>query len=82
MTLFESFGEFEMLLIRNRVLALLVSMFAGAACAAPPVADESATPDEVITKVWSAAKFLQDKGVSGFASLNSKEVQGSREPNV
>jgi len=30
-------------------------------------------PDEAITKVWSAAKFLQDKGVSGFASLNSKD---------
>ena len=62
-----------MLLIRNCVLALLLSMFAGLACAAPPLADEAATPDEVITKVWSAAKFLQDKGSSGFASLNSKD---------
>ncbi|MFZ4535974.1 cache domain-containing protein [Propionivibrio sp.] len=63
-----------MLLIRNSVLSLLLSMFAGLACAAPPVAvEESATPDEAITKVRSAAKFLQDKGGSGFASLNSKD---------
>lgn len=62
-----------MISIRNFALALLVLMYAGLACAAPPVTEESATPEEVITKVWSAAKFLQDKGASGFASFNSKD---------
>lgn len=62
-----------MLPIRSFVFASLVSMLAGLASAAPSAADEAATPDEVITKVWSAAKFLQDKGASGFASLNSKD---------
>lgn len=61
-----------MQLIRHCALTLLASMVAGLACAAP-AAEESATPEEAITKVWSAAKFLQDKGVSGFASLNSKD---------
>jgi len=50
-------------------LALLVSLTAGVANAA----EEAATPQEVVTKVWSATKFLQDKGVSGFAALNSKD---------
>ncbi len=62
-----------MLLIRSCALTLLVSMFAGLACAAPAAVEEAATPDEAITKVWAATKFLQDKGVSGFASLNSKD---------
>ena len=52
-------------------LALLVSLAAGVASAA----EEAATPQEVVTKVWSATKFLQDKGVSGFAALNSKDGQ-------
>lgn len=64
--------EIEMQLIRSCALTFLVSMFAGLARAAP-AAEEAATPDEVITKVWAAARFLQDKGVSGFASLNSKD---------
>jgi cytochrome c len=59
-------------LIRSCAIAFLVSMFPGVACAAPAT-EEAATPEEVITKVWSAAKFLQDKGASGFASLNSKD---------
>lgn len=60
-----------MLLIRNCALAVLGSLLAGLTCAAP--AEEVATPNEAITKVWAAAKFLQDKGVSGFAALNSKD---------
>jgi len=36
-------------------------------------AQETATPEEAITKVWAAARFLQDKGASGIASLNSKD---------
>ena len=59
-----------MLLLRNCALALLLATFGGAATAAD---DDSATPEEAITKVWSAARFLQDKGVSGFAALNSKD---------
>lgn len=59
-----------MLLIRNCALAFLMSTFAGVASAAD---GETATPQEAITKVWSAAKFLQDKGVSGFAALNSRD---------
>jgi len=62
-----------MQLIRNFALTVLVSMLTGLAGAAPVVADEAATAEEAITHVWSAAKFLQDKGVSGFASLNSKD---------
>jgi signal transduction histidine kinase len=49
----------------------MVSVFLSLAYAAP--ADEAATAEEAITKVWSAAKFLQDKGVSGVAALNSKD---------
>ncbi len=61
-----------MLQRRNCILAVLVSLFSGLACA-PPAADEAATPEESITKVWAASKFLQDKGASGFASLNSQD---------
>ena len=35
--------------------------------------DGTATPEEVITKVWGAAKFLQTKGVSGIAALNNAD---------
>lgn len=58
-----------MSLIRRYVPALLVTLMAGNALAA----DDVATPEEAITKVWAASKFLQNKGVSGFASLNSKD---------
>jgi hypothetical protein len=58
--------------IRNSAVALLASMFAGLAGAAPAT-DEAAAPNEAVTKVWAAARFLQDKGVSGFASFNSKD---------
>ncbi|QID19541.1 calcium:proton antiporter [Nitrogeniibacter mangrovi] len=34
---------------------------------------DSATPQEVITKVWGAAKFLQTKGISGIAALNNAD---------
>lgn len=59
---------------RVRKFALLCSLLlsAGTACAAP-AAEETATPDEVVTKVWAAAKFLQTKGVSGIAAFNSKD---------
>lgn len=57
-----------MSLIRRGALALALAVPAAALAA-----DEAATPEEAITKVWSAAKFLQNKGASGFASLNSKD---------
>jgi cytochrome c len=56
-----------MKLLQSCALALVVSMGSGLASAA----DEAATQQEVVTKVWGATKFLQDRGVSGFASLNS-----------
>ncbi len=37
------------------------------------VADEAATPDEVVTKVWGAAKVLQTKGASAIPSLNNAD---------
>ncbi len=60
-----------MLHIKNFALALLVSMCAGVAGAAP--SDEAAKPEEAIAKVASAAKFLHDKGASGVVALNSKD---------
>lgn len=60
-----------MLKIRTFTLLSLVVAFWGVSLAAP--AEEAATPEEAIAKVWAAAKFLQDKGASGFASLNSKD---------
>ncbi|MGE5465899.1 MAG: cache domain-containing protein [Ignavibacteria bacterium] len=49
-------------------------IFAAALCGiSAAFAQESATPEEAITKVWAAAKFLQDKGPAGFATLNSKD---------
>ena len=60
-----------MRLLQNCALTLLASWFAGLACAAPATTDGAATPEEVVTKVWAATKFLQDKGASGFAALNS-----------
>lgn len=58
--------------VRTCLLASSFSLLAGAAWAAP-AAEETATPDEVIAKVWAAAKFLQTKGVSGIAAFNSKD---------
>ncbi|MBN0985854.1 cache domain-containing protein [Amphritea pacifica] len=38
------------------------------------IADEgAATPDEVVTKVWGAAKVLQTKGASAIPSLNNAD---------
>jgi len=58
--------------VRTAALFCALSLVAGAAGAAP-VAEETAMPDEVITKVWAAAKFLQNKGVSGITAFNSKD---------
>lgn len=58
---------------RIRIFALAWIATAGLCAAHAAPAEEAATAEEAITKVWSAAKFLQDKGVSGFAALNSKD---------
>ena len=62
-----------MQLVKNCALAFLVSLSVGIACAAPQVGDDAAKPEEAVTKVTSAAKFLHDKGASGVAALNSKD---------
>ena len=62
-----------MQLIQKYALSLAVSVMAGVAGTTYAAGEEAATPEEAITKVRSAAKFLQDKGASGFASLNSKD---------
>jgi hypothetical protein len=35
--------------------------------------EDAATPEEVVSKVWSASRFLNEKGVSGLAEFNSKD---------
>ena len=42
----------------------------GIANAADP---DAATAEEVVSKVWAASRFLNEKGPSGFAELNSKD---------
>jgi hypothetical protein len=34
---------------------------------------DAATPEEVVSKVWAASRFLNEKGASGFAAFNSKD---------
>lgn len=58
--------------VRNSAFLCALALVTGAAAAAP-AAEETATPDEVVTKVWAAAKFLQHKGVSGISAFNSKD---------
>src|SRR4249919_3991089 len=50
----------------------LASVMAGGgiATAADP---DAATPEEVVSKVWAASRFLNEKGASGFADFNSKD---------
>jgi signal transduction histidine kinase len=60
--------------IRTFTLALTALLLAGWAHTVR--ADETASPEEAMAKVWSAAKLLQEKGVSGLAALNSKDGPG------
>jgi cytochrome c len=57
-------------IIAAMVLAAVAAFGTGIAAAADP---ESATPEEVVSKVWAASRFLNEKGASGFASFNSKD---------
>ena len=51
---------------------ILASVMAGGgiATAADP---DAATSEEVVSKVWAASRFLNEKGASGFAAFNSKD---------
>ena len=51
-------------------LAAVTAFGSGLATAADP---DAATPDEVVSKVWAASRFLNEKGASGFAAFNSKD---------
>jgi hypothetical protein len=37
--------------------------------------EDAATPEEVVSKVWAASRFLSEKGASGIAAFNSKDGQ-------
>lgn len=50
--------------------ASTMAVWGGIATAADP---DAATPEEVISKVWAASRFLNEKGASGFAEFNSKD---------
>jgi hypothetical protein len=52
------------------ILALAAAGLSGIGIAAGP---ESATPEEAVTKVREAVKFLHDKGASGYAEFNNSE---------
>ena len=52
------------------IAVLIAAWAAGAGIAAGP---ESATPEEAMTKVREAVKFLHDKGASGYAEFNNSE---------
>lgn len=56
---------------RIRIYALVIAALCGFAASA--MAQEAATPEEAVAKVWAAAKYLQDKGASGLPALNSKD---------
>ncbi|MGA7450898.1 MAG: cache domain-containing protein [Rhodoplanes sp.] len=48
-----------------------VTVFGSAmAVAADP---DAATPEEVVSKVWAASRYLNEKGAAGFAEFNSKD---------
>ena len=34
---------------------------------------DAATPEEVVSKVWAASRYLNEKGAAGFAEFNSKD---------
>jgi hypothetical protein len=51
-------------------LAFVLAGWANIATAADP---DAATAEEVVSKVWAASRFLNEKGASGFAEFNSKD---------
>jgi len=59
--------------LRNVSLLALLALSAALPTTAAFADEGAATPEEVVTKVWGAAKFLQNKGVSGLAALNNPD---------
>lgn len=59
--------------IRKVSMLVLMALSAGLMTTTASAGEEGATPDEAVTKVWGAAKFLQTKGVSGITSLNNPD---------
>lgn len=59
--------------IRKVSMLVLAALTAGLTSTAVLADDPAATPNEAITKVWGAARFLQTKGVSGIAALNNAD---------
>lgn len=59
--------------IRKVSLLALSALTAGLLNTTALAEDGVATPDEVVTKVWGAAKVLQTKGVSAISELNNAE---------
>lgn len=59
---------------RSIAASLLLATMAVAPAVAPAVAQENkASPEEVVTKVWSASRFLNQTGAAGFSEFNSKD---------
>lgn len=58
---------------RKATRLVLVALTAALSNLAAVADDGAATPEEVVTKVWGAAKFLQTKGVSGISALNNAD---------
>lgn len=61
---------------RTLIVAAAVAALAGAAGLSPSrtasaAADDVASPEEVVAKVWAASRFLNEKGASGIAEFNN-----------
>jgi hypothetical protein len=59
--------------IRKISLLALSALTAGVINTTALAEGGAATPDEVVTKVWGAAKVLQTKGVSAIPELNNAD---------
>jgi cytochrome c len=58
---------------RKALMLILAALTVGLTNVAALADEGAATPNEVVTKVWGAAKFLQTKGVSGIPALNNAD---------
>jgi hypothetical protein len=62
---------------KTLIVAAAVAALAGAAGLSPgrvaAADDDVASPEEVVSKVWAASRFLNEKGASGVAAFNSKD---------
>lgn len=55
----------------NLIAAALAAALCGATVPVAVAADDTAKPEEVVAKVWSASRFLNEKGASGIAEFNN-----------